>query len=171
MKRFAQVAVFGAVLFWISGCGEIINNIIKNSVFDSNTTYAIADGASIDSPNEVTTNIVALEKITLLINLDHNRTGDLKMVLANPDGVEVVLADHRGDDHNISGLLMFSETETRTVTDADFPDSGIYQPEANLSVFYGNNPNGTWHLKITDDVNNGKEGILNAWLLTISGTK
>ena len=171
MKRFAQIAILGVALWGISGCGEAINDALKNTVFDANTTYTIADSASVDSPNEVVTDIIVLTKITLLINLDHNRTGDLKMVLINPDGLEVTLVNHRGNDHNISGLLMFSETETRTVMDADFPESGVYRPEANLSVFHGNNPNGTWHLKITDDVNNSKEGTLNAWILTINGTR
>ncbi len=173
MKRLVYIAVSGAILFGISGCGEALNEAIKNTMFDANKTYEIADNASIDSSNKVATNIVALKKITLIIHMDHSRAGDLKITLVDPDGTGVVLADHRGGDHNISNSIMFtsSGTEAPMVTDTDFPDNYKYQAEGNLSLFLGNNPNGTWHLKITDDVSNGKQGKLNSWVMLISGAQ
>ena len=175
MKRFTQLIVSGALLVGMSGCGDTvmkkINDRIKNTVFTDNTTYGITDGNTVDSSNKVTTNIVALEKLTLLVNVEHNRTGDLKMILVNPSGVEVTLVNHKGADHNVTGLIDFSEKADDKPTDANFPGNGSYKPEESFDAFYGTNPGGTWHLKITDDVSNGKMGILNGWILTISGTK
>jgi subtilisin-like proprotein convertase family protein len=171
MKRL-HILVFSVLtLVLFSGCGEVINNIIKNSFFDSNTTYAISDGATTDSTNDVSTNIISLTSISVWINLDHNRSGDIKLVLVNPLGTEVVLSDHNGGDDNTSGLMTFTEDSTNSITSASAPFDDVYQPEESLEGFHDQNPNGTWHLKISDTVNNGKEGTLNEWLIIISGTK
>ena len=169
-KRFPFYFLLFAMFIGLGGCGDIIDNAVKNAVFDSNTTYAVTDGRTTDSPILVTSTIVSLDSITLLVNLEHNRTGDLKMVLRSPAGGDVVLSDHRGGDNGII-QVSFLEDTPRSITDADFPVQGSYRPEENLSVLHGSNPNGTWHLRIADTVTNGKQGRLNSWLLVIGGDK
>ena len=169
-KRFSFYFLLFAMFIGLGGCGDIIDNAIKNALFDSNTTYAVTDGHTADSPIPVTSNIVSLNSITLLVNLEHNRTGDLKMVLRSPAGIDVILSDHRGGDNGII-QVSFLEDTPRSITDADFPVQGSYQPEENLSMLHSTNPNGTWHLRISDTVTNGKEGRLNSWLLVIGGDK
>jgi subtilisin-like proprotein convertase family protein len=171
MKRLFMLVFAALTLVLLSGCGEAISAAIKNSVFDSNTTYAISDGTTADSTNEVSTSIISLTSISVWINLDHNRSGDMKLVLVNPLGTEVVLSDHNGGDDNTSGLMIFTEDSTQSITTASAPFNDVYQPQESLESFHDQSPNGTWHLKISDTINNTKEGILNEWLIIIGGIK
>jgi len=170
LRRFPFLILFFAVLIGLGGCGDILDNAIKNAVFDSNTTYAVTDGHTTDSPIPVTSDIVSLSSVTLLVNLEHNRTGDLKIVLRSPTGSDVILSDHRGGDNGII-QVSFLEDTPRSITDADFPVQGSYRPEEDLSILHGTDPNGTWHLRISDTVTNGKQGRLNSWLLILGGAR
>lgn len=83
---------------------------------------------------------------------------------ADPNGVwKLKVVDTTGGNAGTlnSWSLTFAEPST--------PFSGRYRPAGSLSALTGEDPTGTWKLKVLDGDGNGKEGTLLDWSLTLSG--
>lgn len=112
--------------------------------------------------------------VTLNLNISHPRTGDLDIYLISPEGLEVPISTGNGAAFaNVFQFpTTFSDQGSVPVTDSPFSDNtpiGVVIPEGALSGFVGQNPNGTWTLKVIDHAP-GQTGLLVDWSLDITTT-
>jgi subtilisin-like proprotein convertase family protein len=133
-----------------SGASMVISPDGSNSASSTitiNTTYPIAD-----------------LNLTGMVGF-HSYLSDLSFELTSPAGTTVVLiAGACGDlDSDIS--ISFDD-EATTSYPCPFSDGGTYKPDALLSAFDGENPNGDWTLTVSDNANNDG-GEISAWGLNI----
>lgn len=95
------------------------------------------------------------------VGLDHTFVGDLSITLRSPSGTVVRLLHQPGANNEPSSGNNFCNTvfddegggsSIQTIADAANPYSGTFLPLDPLSVFQGENPNGTWTLNVADTV-------------------
>jgi uncharacterized repeat protein (TIGR01451 family) len=109
------------------------------------------------------------------VGLDHTFVGDLVGTLAAPDGTTVSLFDRPGGGIANSGnnicQAVFDDSATRsiqTVTSAEAPFTGSWQPDSPLSALVGHSGDGTWQFKVADLVGSDV-GSVRAFSLHLSG--
>ena len=97
------------------------------------------------------------------VPVNHSWVGDLRFTLTSPAGTSVTFLDRPGVPASVYGcpsnnidFLLFGERFTRSVEDhcpgdsAFGPFNGAFKPSSPLSVFSGENANGTWTLNVAD---------------------
>ncbi|MFT5130824.1 MAG: subtilisin-like proprotein convertase family protein, partial [Rhodothermales bacterium] len=84
--------------------------------------------------------------------LNHTWISDLTISLISPSGTSVELFRQRTGDFNHMCDLTFDDSATNPISaiPSVSPLTGNFQPEAPLSAFNGENPNGTWRIEISD---------------------
>lgn len=92
------------------------------------------------------------------VGLDHTWVGDLVITLTSPQGTTVTLMSRPGgalnSGNNFCNTLLDDEggsTSIQSITSAGAPYTGTYKPAGSLAAFKGQNPNGTWKLKVSDN--------------------
>jgi subtilisin-like proprotein convertase family protein len=105
-----------------------------------------------------------LEQVCLSIT--HTWDSDLTATLEAPDGTQIILFSAiGGDGNNFDGTCLRSDAAT-SITTQNAPFSGIFKPMNSLGVANnGQNPNGTWKLRIFDS-ENSDQGTLDSWSIT-----
>jgi subtilisin-like proprotein convertase family protein len=104
--------------------------------------------------------------------VSHPHPGDLEMRLESPAGTLVTLAtdiEAGGFDDVFAGTL-WDDGAGEPVTDAAFPGPGArgpFVPEEAMGAFMGEDPNGTWTLRVSDD-DAADAGKLEGWSLRIA---
>lgn len=111
-----------------------------------------------------------ITKVTVTVDIDHPRVGDLRIRLANPTGRTRLLADE-----NCSG--------TRNLTNFTFDTAGprfgdfcpsqpgqSAAPREEIDTWGGDTSNGIWELRIEDDEDDNV-GFINSYTLRITGTR
>ena len=133
---------------------------------------------------------VAKATVTLT-NLNHTWPSDIDALVVSPTGQKSYLMAKSGSSHTLNNVtLTFDDSATTRLPHfyADGPMvSGTNQPTSyalaappfppaltpaapyatNLSVFNGNNPNGTWSLYVIDDALGNSGAIANGWSLNL----
>lgn len=99
--------------------------------------------------------------------LVHTATGDVKIELVAPDGASVVLVDGEDPSGNDFRNTVFSDSAAQPIAGAQAPFTGTYRPEQPLSDLAGRQTQGTWTLRVTDQLGSD-QGQLNAWGLDVS---
>jgi subtilisin-like proprotein convertase family protein len=92
------------------------------------------------------------------VGLDHTWVGDLIVTLQSPQGTVVTLINRPGAGpigsrgNNFCQTLLDDDgsVSIQDITDLSAPYTGTYRPNAPLSAFNGQNPNGTWTLNVSD---------------------
>lgn len=128
-------------------------------------------------------------KVTVtLSNVSHVFPADLDVLLVGPQGQSVLLMSDAGAGHSISGqTLSFDDDAPSPLSDSIQISTGTFKPTnyeflgdtfpvpapagpfgANLSVFAGTDPNGTWSLYVVDDADEDTGLINDGWSLTIA---
>jgi subtilisin-like proprotein convertase family protein len=126
---------------------------VPTAIADAGTTLS---GLGVTAPGRVKDVAVRIG------DLDHTRTGDLKIELVSPNNVSMVLVDTEGASGQDFSNTTFSDSASQSIVGKAAPFNGTYRPEQPLSKFIGRSQQGTWHLRITDQ--QGTEtGQLNAW--------
>jgi subtilisin-like proprotein convertase family protein len=107
--------------------------------------------------------------VNLHVNISHTNNADLDISLISPSGTEILMSSGNGgtndnvfknatfDDQGIDPMSSMGIP----VTDAQYANNqsvGIVIPEAALSGFLGENPNGIWYLKVVDHNTNQQTG-------------
>lgn len=94
-----------------------------------------------------------------LFGLRHEYASDLTLILISPSGTRATLFAEIGGDDVLRGSLKINDEARRSLPLDSRPAKGSYQPTdnasrnrppADLSVFDGEDPNGTWRLRIID---------------------
>jgi len=93
-----------------------------------------------------------ITEVDVTVNLEHARPTDLKVSLIHPDGTMVALRDHS------PGFTGEAQYDDRV------------DPVQSLVAFAGKRSQGTWKLRVVDDVT-GIAGTLKGWSLRIRGTR
>jgi len=174
-KIFLSFGLVITSLFIINGCGggvaDAINDALKNGFFaktDINKT--IADNSSVTVLMKADTEYTTLTKLNYItLYLKHYRIGDLKIELFSPAGTKVVLSNYRGGSREVNGITFKDDGKKSIINYKEIDTS--YKPEEPLSNFNGENPKGTWRLKITDSVNNSQTGEITGYIFFINGQK
>ena len=146
--------------------------------FDNNTPLAIPDLSTVESAMAVSGLTAAIHKVTVSFHLTHSFTGDLDISLVGPDNTTVELTSDNGGGGDNFGTgcspqisrTTFDSAASALVTTGSAPFVGTFQPEGSLATFNGKTGsavNGTWKLRVTDDV--GQDvGTLQCWSLLIT---
>ena len=135
---------------------------------------AIPDSGMVQSTLDLFSEGAAVSDMNVYLDIDHPNAGDLRVELVSPAGTNVRLFQHvGGSGDNFNGTFLDDEalTSITTVTEGDAPFLAAYQPEQSLMAFDGELVDGTWMLKVFDDVA-GNTGLLKAWglLAEVPGT-
>lgn len=131
---------------------------------------------------DVTTRVVVT-----LSALSHAWPDDLEVLLVGPGGQHVLLlSDAGGSADAVNATIVFDASASETVPDAGPLVAGTYRPSAyvdgdafpapapvgpyvaDLTVFDGTDPNGTWNLYVVDDTGADTGTIGGGWSLTIT---
>ena len=154
------------------------------ATFSNSTPIPIPD----NNPTGITSTInvagagTLIWDVNVIVNITHTFPGDLDFTLTSPSGTIVTLSTDNGGSNDNA----FAGT---TFDDQADPDSQIpygvnpnqvndhmytvgvtatpLTPEEPLAAFNGQNPNGTWTLKVLDDAA-ADTGTLNSWSLEIT---
>ncbi len=139
--------------------------------------------------NAVTTSTIVVSglgnyiaDVDILTRISHTFSADLDITITSPSGTVVTLTTDNGagnddvysattwnDDANPSGQLPYTSMNG-ICTDhlyVNFLPASPLTPEEALSAFIGENPNGTWTLRVSDDLT-GNTGSLANWNLYIA---
>ncbi|KAF0247707.1 MAG: hypothetical protein FD167_2892, partial [bacterium] len=137
-----------------------------------NVPVNILDVATVNSVTNVSGLTGAVGKVTVSFFLTHTFDADLDIFLIGPDGTTVELTTDNGslDDNygtSCANRTVFDDAAAMSITAGIAPFVGTFRPEGMLSAFNGKPGNGTWTLRITDDLG-GDVGVLMCWGLQIS---
>lgn len=88
------------------------------------------------------------------VGIDHTFVNDLDVTLISPDGTEVLLIDNAdGSGNNLCQTLLDDDAVAPSIQaaiTANAPFTGTWTPNAPLSAFDGEDPNGNWTLRVQD---------------------
>jgi subtilisin-like proprotein convertase family protein len=152
------------------------------AVFSSSTPVPTADLGVVSSSIVVSGAGPYVWDVGVLTNLTHSRSSDLSVTLTSPAGTVVTLTSGNGgananvfdgtawdDQANPAGQVPYGENDGM-VTDHTYT-GGVtatpLAPEEALGAFAGENPNGTWTLRVGDGVA-GQGGVLTGWSLSLT---
>ncbi|MGD1714289.1 proprotein convertase P-domain-containing protein, partial [Dapis sp. BLCC M172] len=91
-----------------------------------------------------------IENLDVRFSAEHTYDGDLVVDLKSPEGKEITLfAGVGGSDDNFQDTLLDDNASTG-ISSGNAPFDGTYRPQESLAEFNGENPNGTWTLRVED---------------------
>ncbi len=131
----------------------------------------IVDNTTIESTLEVSGEPAFIFDVDLQLNINHTFASDLEIILVAPSGSEVIITtDNGGGNDDVFTSAVFDDQAAEFVTDFAYQNlvpAPPLVPESSLGALFGEDPNGTWTLRVHDDAG-GDPGVLNDWSLTIS---
>lgn len=96
----------------------------------------------------------------------HGFPSDLSVLITSPAGTTVTLSTRNGGNRdNVFNGTMWDDSAPDTATDYPYVPgvtAPLLCPDGALAAFIGENPNGTWTLRVRDDLA-GETGFLSAW--------
>jgi subtilisin-like proprotein convertase family protein len=101
--------------------------------------------------------------------IEHTYDHDIRISLKSPAGTTVVVADQVGSFGDNFCKTLLDDAASTPLVNGSAPFTGTFRPSNPLSAFNGQNPNGTWTLKVEDLVS-GDSGNIRAFSLLIDGT-
>ncbi len=163
-----------AVVSGVSGNSSILYALVDSTgvVAESNETNNLTTSVNLDAPpveqasSDVPLTIASLSSVTsnlyvsgaadsirylaVDLGITHPFDEDLVITLISPAGTAVILSNRRGGEgHNYTGTV-FHDGAGASITAGTAPFTAEFRPEQPLAVLLGENPNGTWQLKIED---------------------
>lgn len=102
--------------------------------------------------------------------ITHTWNSDLLISVTSPAGTNVILSRWRaGSNDNVFNGTTWDDSAATLTSDNVYANNVVATPlvpEGALAKFQGENPNGTWQLKVVDDVA-GDVGNINSWSVTV----
>ncbi|MFO1009174.1 MAG: proprotein convertase P-domain-containing protein [Planctomycetota bacterium] len=110
--------------------------------------------------------------VNLSTFITHTASNDLDITLTSPAGTVVTITTDNGgtNDNCFNGTLWDDNVNPASAADFVYANNVTatpLAPEGRLAAFRGEDPNGTWTLKILDDLT-ANSGTLNSWALDIT---
>ena len=138
------------------------------SNFTNNTATPIVDVGTINSTITVVGAGPSIVDLDLGTFITHTFNADLDITLTSPAGTVVTITtDNGAGNDNVFNGTGWDDSAGTPVTDFVFANNVVAANlvvEEALAAFQGENPNGTWTLTITDDLE-ADVGTLNSWSL------
>ena len=145
--------------------------VFTTNTFSNVTPEAITDNMTSTSTIDVSGVGTFAGDIDLTVDITHTFASDLEISLTSPLGTTAVITtDNGGGNDDVFSGTLFDDQANDPVTDHAFTNMVTATPltvEEALSVFIGEDTNGTWTLTIFDDAG-GDTGTLNSWSLDVS---
>ena len=108
----------------------------------------------------------SLTDVNVTLNITHTYDADLDAYLVSPSGTAVELFSYvGGSGDNFINTTLDDEAAT-AIAVGTAPFTGKYRPEGLLADFDGEDPNGTWTLRVHDAAG-GDQGTLTGWSIAI----
>ena len=150
----------------------LLGTRLQGQTFSSAPNGHIQDVAVTDFPMTVsglvpgTLDTTSFGLETVCVNLTHTWNSDLIIQIVAPDGTVGTLASSVGGaDDNFTNTC-FNDNAAQSITNGVAPFTGTFKPQGQMGfVNNGQNGNGTWILRITDQVG-GDDGTLLDWNIT-----
>ena len=188
--RLQNYSGIGTRLMYIDSAGRITPPP-TGTLFSNNTPTFIPDNGCSTGNGATSTVVVSGQpasvstaKISVRVNITHPFDQDLVMLLVAPTGQSIVLCSGTATGANFTGTIFADDAVNSTIASSAAPYTGRYYPANTAGSFClltptalkfadlgsgGNiNPNGTWALKIFDNISVGT-GTLNSWQITFEG--
>ncbi|MGE8318883.1 MAG: IPTL-CTERM sorting domain-containing protein [Comamonas sp.] len=142
-------------------------------------------GAAVEAPISVSGFTQPVSKVTLSIDgqtctsaigsttvgIDHTFVNDLRISLRSPDGTSVIVINQTdGSGNNLCQVVLDDSSpgpSIQSVSTSQAPFTGTYTPNAPLSAFTGEQPNGQWTL-VAQDFFSADTGSIRAWTINIT---
>ena len=126
--------------------------------------------------------------ITVTVNVSHPRDGEVELYLVAPWGDisncktnlpyntpytqcfttgVIPLSNNRGGNNPNFTNTIFSDAAGTAISGGAAPFAGSYRPEVAFSTLAGS-PNGTWRLRMVDEINSGYTGVYNSWTINFT---
>ncbi len=153
---------YSNTLFFITvnlACNTVTNNTVASIASVANTV--VNSSLNFNDPS-----ITSLYDIDVDINITHTWVQDMTLTLISPQGTAVALIQENcSSEDNINATF---DDNGGTIVCSTTPPAiaGRVKPVELLSLFNGENPNGTWTLEVNDPWN-GDGGTLNTWSIKV----
>lgn len=135
-----------------------------NGLISDNQTIDIPIVVSGLSPSTIDTATFGLE--TICLNLTHTWDADLTVSIVSPDGTSTTLFSGVGGDGDNFQNTCLDWISSTTLSSSTAPFTGNFKSPGQFGIVNnGQNPNGTWFLRIQDGYT-GDEGNIIDWSLT-----
>ncbi|MCI9844372.1 reprolysin-like metallopeptidase [Flavobacterium pectinovorum] len=126
----------------------------------ANASFSIPFGSDFTSKTiTVPASTAIVSDVNVLINVTHERFSDLEIQIVNPQGTIVKLFDKECSAANSNLILGYDDSGV--ALDCSKTTTQLVLPVESLSVFNGQNPQGTWTFKVRDAVS-GRFGTINS---------
>lgn len=178
--RMMQIDSSGRIV--VSGAGAVSSIAPAVSITDDGCTTGNGITSTINVIGQPLP--VSSSKISVRVNIVHNRNGDLVVFLIAPDGAVLRLFENIASASQSLTNTVFSDKAANTISSGSTNGfKGIYKPVGQLTAsclltgtvnaFAGIGggsiiPNGNWTLKVYDNTA-GFTGILNKWDISFTG--
>lgn len=140
---------------------------------EDTTVVPLPDLVDITRTLEVSGAQSFVDELELFLDITHTFPGDLDITLTSPRGTRIVITtDNGGTSDNVFAGTRFSDRGVTPVSDATYANNVVQPllvPEGAFGAFVGEDPNGTWSLRIVDDTG-ADIGTLNRWSLDLRST-
>jgi subtilisin-like proprotein convertase family protein len=146
----------------------------QTASFPTTVNQIIPDGGSFTAPTNPPVSMQAnvISKITVTVNIQASRDGDIRITLITPDGTRIVLSNGNGAGGANYTNTTFDDASTTPIQNGQPPFTGSFAPQEHLNKLLGTNPNGVWKLEVDDLVagNNSTQELLD-FTLNITATQ
>ena len=126
---------------------------------------ANVQGTPVFVPVTVSDNAIIDGNLKINVDVTHSYVGDLIMQLQSPGGSFANIWNRTCNDAQYGNIDVTLEDGSPTIV-CGSPTTGTYAPANPLSVFDGEDINGTWNLVFVDFYN-GDTGVVNEWSLEL----
>lgn len=104
--------------------------------------------------------------ISICIDLETDRVGDIELFLRSPSGQILELSTGNGGNGQAYSQTCFTPTATDAIDTAIPPFTGDFMPEGSFDDLIGTPIGGDWHLLVADTDNPNREGVLHSWSIS-----
>ncbi|HVT80383.1 MAG TPA: proprotein convertase P-domain-containing protein [Phycisphaerae bacterium] len=160
----------GVPVFLDTNGNGILDTSGTQSVSSGSLTLAIPDNNTNGATSSITMAGLGgtITKITVSLNITHQRDSNLTVSLIGPDNTQITLFSGIGGTNgaNFNNTIL-SDSASTLISAGVAPFAGTFKPITALSTFNGKAPNGIWKIKIVDSVST-KTGTLTSWSISIN---
>jgi len=146
------------------------NGALDTATANFNATglpISLVDNGTATSNMTVSGTTGTITDINVTLDISHTYNWDLTVNLISPTGTKIELFSNIGSSgDNFTGTTLDDEAGT-DIADGSAPFSGTFRPFDSLSLFDGQDANGTWTLEVIDEWATDT-GTLNSWSLEIT---
>ncbi len=150
----------------------------QNGALDSSTVNLQSGNVPMSIPGKGTftstltaSNLPGLiDDVTVNLSLNYSYDGELTVTLISPAGTQIQLFNGiGGSGHNYTSTTLDDQAGI-PITLTTAPYTGTFRPMGGLTQLNGEQPNGTWSLKVNSQYGIGT-GTLNSWSLHIASAE